>query len=57
MAKKAKQDNPVEQLKRFHRAVQDIEDAGGLSPDEADEEMERTIRHITVPKPLGQKPE
>ena len=51
MAKKAKRDDPKEQLARFQRAVQDIRDAGGLSPDETDDEMERTMGKVATSKP------
>lgn len=46
MAKKEKQESQTEQSERFQRLVQDMVDAGELSPTEADERFEGAIRRV-----------
>jgi polyhydroxyalkanoate synthesis regulator phasin len=44
MPKQKRQDKPGEQRKRFEKAVQDLIDAGELSPTEAEEALDRMVR-------------
>jgi|AntRauTorcE11898_2_1112593.scaffolds.fasta_scaffold145034_2 polyhydroxyalkanoate synthesis regulator phasin len=46
MTKKSKQESQKEQSARFEKAVQDMIDAGELSPTEADEAMERVMKKV-----------
>ena len=46
MPKKAKPEDPREQMERFQKALQAIKDAGGLSAEEADKEMERVMGKV-----------
>ena len=47
MPKKKSELSQAEQSKRFRDAVQELVDAGELSPTEADERFERAMRKIT----------
>lgn len=46
MPKKKNEESPEDQFKRFQKAVKDMEDAGELSPTEANEMFERAIEKI-----------
>lgn len=48
MAKKAKQESQAEQSERFRKAVQDMVDAGELSPTEAEERFERAVKKVSA---------
>ena len=59
MAKKAKQESQAEQSERFLKTVQEIVDAGELSPTEADERFERVmakVARLTPQKEVESKP-
>ena len=54
MTKKRKQkvaEDPRKQFERFEKAVQDMVDAGELSPTEADERFERVLQKTSRPNP------
>ena len=46
MAKKAKQESQAEQSERFLKTVQELVDAGELSPTEADETFEKLVSKV-----------
>ena len=46
MAKKAKQESQADQSERFLKKVQDMVDAGELSPIEADERFEKAMGRV-----------
>lgn len=48
MTKKPKKESQAEQSERFAKTVQDMIDAGELNPTEADEAMERVMRHVAT---------
>ena len=48
MPKKTNTESQAEQSKRFLEKVQELVDAGELSPTEADERFERAMAKITV---------
>lgn len=47
MAKKPKNESEKEQYQRFLEKVQELVDAGELSPTEADEKFERAMERIS----------
>jgi hypothetical protein len=47
MAKKKKQESPEDQMKRFEAEVRRLIDAGKLNPTEAEERLDRVIRHVS----------
>lgn len=49
MPKKKQTETQAEQSERFRRAVQELVDAGELSPTEADERFEQLMREIASP--------
>lgn len=51
MPRRKKHESQKEQSERFLRAVQELVDAGELSPTEAEEKFERAMRHISSTKP------
>jgi polyhydroxyalkanoate synthesis regulator phasin len=51
MAKKQKQESQAEQSERFHKAVQELVDAGELSPTEAEERFERAVSFLSIRAP------
>lgn len=55
MPKRKSELSQKEQSKRFRDAVQELMDAGELSPTEADERFEKAMRNIASqpPKPVG----
>ena len=50
MPKRKKEESQKEQSERFRRAVQELVDAGELSPTEAEERFEQMIRQIAQNK-------
>ncbi len=46
MPKRKKEESQKEQSERFRRAVQELVDAGELSPTEAEERFERVMKNI-----------
>ncbi len=52
MPKKKEQLGQKEQSERFRRAVQELVDAGELSPTEAEERLERVMTEIARHSPL-----
>ena len=48
MAKKAKQESQAEQSERFLKKVQELVDAGELTPTEADEAFERAMGRVVT---------
>ncbi len=42
----AKKESPNEQFARFQKTVQDMVDAGELSPTEAEEKFDRTMERV-----------
>ncbi len=46
MAKKPKPESEDQQYRRFLEKVQELEDAGELSPTEADERFERAMKRV-----------
>ena len=47
MPKQKRQETQKEQSERFRKTVQDLIDAGDLSPTEAEERFERAMKRIT----------
>lgn len=45
----AKKESPEEQFERFRKTVQDMVDAGELSPTEAEERFERSMETLLKP--------
>lgn len=56
MAKRPKKESDQEQYQRFLEKVQELEDAGELSPTEADERFERALGRV-LPKVGSEKGE
>ena len=50
MPKRKKEESQKEQSERFRRAVQELVDAGELSPTDAEARFERLMRHIATDK-------
>jgi len=51
MAKKQSRESPEKQFERFRKTVQELVDAGELSPTEADEKFERAMDKIARHEP------
>ncbi len=47
MAKKQKQESQAKQSERFRKAVQDLVDAGELSPTEAEERFDQALKMLS----------
>lgn len=50
MPPKKEKESPEKQFERFQKAVQELVDAGELSPTEADERFDRALARITPPQ-------
>ena len=48
MPEKKRKDRPGEQRKRFEKAVQDLIDAGELSPTEAEATLDKMVRKAST---------
>ena len=56
MPAKKRKDKPGEQRIRFEKAVQELIDAGELSPTEAEQALDRMVRAAGDPIPKGESP-
>lgn len=54
MPKKKNEESPEDQFRRFQEKVQELIDAGELSPTEADEKFDRAMDRIAGENPIKQ---